>query len=138
MPQSNVSRSRSRSKVCSAGRHRSLQKQNADALPRCGMKASPLPPLADRVSVNAPQPLGMPWAVKHGFQHVRKCSKRDMRFILKTIGLSPAETPDEHSDAYGDLVVWGRPWRWLEKFDNAGGDFNQLSIKPKFQEDTTI
>ena len=74
----------------------------------------------------------MPWAVKHGFEHVVKCSKRDMRFILKTIGLSPAETPDEYNDAYGDLVLWGRPWRWLEKFDDVGGDFSQLGIKPKF------
>lgn len=90
---------------------------------------SHLPPLAERVSPNAPQPVGLAWAVETGFRHVRKCSKKDTRFILKTLSLSPAGTPEEHNDAHGDLVLWGRPWPWLEKFQRAGGDFSQLSIK---------
>ena len=137
MPQRNVSRSLSR---CKAPKRRTASKSPEANHTRVSSssKASPLPPLADRVSAKAPQPVGMPWAVKHGFQHVKKCSKRDTRFVLKTIGLSPTETPDEHNTAYGDLVVYGWPWRWLEKFARAGGDFGQLSIKPKFQGDPDI
>ncbi len=42
------------------------------------------------------------------------------------------ESKQEHNTAFGELVVFDFPWRWLEKFDKAGGNFALLSIRPKF------
>lgn len=97
------------------------------------------PPLPDSVfalNLQGPQdPLklyGMPWALKHGYAHVLACTEKDADIILETLGISPLDTPEKHSTAYAQLVEWELPWRWLQLFDEAGGDFRQLSIKKRY------
>ncbi len=74
-------------------------------------------------SLNVP---GVPWAMKHGFIHVRRVSQKDARIILEPLNL----TPDEHSDAFGTLI-FGNPWGYLQKFAEAGGDFHLLGVRQK-------
>lgn len=97
------------------------------------------PPLPDSVfalNLQGPQDLlklyGMPWALERGYAHLLACSKKDADIILETLGISPLDTPEKHNTAYAQLVEWELPWRWLQLFDEAGGDFRQLSIKKRY------
>ena len=122
------SKPRKLSKSMSSGKKSQRRKRSAEKEFRI-----PDSDLAPPVRLVDPMKLyGMPWAVKNGFAHFRRCSRKDARIIVQTLGISPSEEPEEHNTAFGELVVLEFPWRWLEKFDKAGGDFAQLSIRPKF------
>lgn len=68
---------------------------------------------------------GVPWAIKHGFIHVRCVSKEDAHIILEPLCLDP--TGDEYNDAFGALI-FGNPLGYLQRFAEAGGDLSRLHI----------
>ena len=67
---------------------------------------------------------GMPWAQKHGYAHVQRVSRTDAQVILDTLKL-----PDDDASGVFFALTAGNPWRWLEAFAKAEGDFARLNIK---------
>lgn len=70
---------------------------------------------------------GMPWARKNGFAHVKRVKRKDALEILNFLHITCEE---EFRDGYGDLTAYDNPWSWLQQYSEAGGDLQNLSIKP--------
>lgn len=70
---------------------------------------------------------GLPWARQSGLAHLVKVKAKDAMTILEFLQIT---AEDELRDGYGDLVLHNNPWSWLQRFDEAGGDWQKLSVKP--------
>ena len=73
---------------------------------------------------------GLLWARQSGFAHLVKVTTKDAMTILDFLQIT---AEDELSDGYGDLVLYNNPWSWLQLYDEAGGDWQKLSVKPRLQ-----
>lgn len=71
---------------------------------------------------------GMPWARKNGFADVKRVKRKDALEILNFLHIT---CEDEFRDGYGDLTAYNNPWSWLQQYSEAGGDLQNLSIRPR-------
>lgn len=73
---------------------------------------------------------GLPWARQSGFAYLVKVKAKDAMTILNFLQIT---AEDELSDGYGDLVLYNNPWSWLQRYNEAGGDWQKLSVRPRLK-----